>query len=104
MPRLSDEEYAGTFGAPMRRISQEEAPPFDFWPYFERIPGADFQGHDCSEGEVQYVYRDPQGRIEHVLVNSRTPEIYMVIVLDRTTGTVIGHHLLDLPTLYGTSA
>ena len=104
MPRLSDEEYAETFEAPMRRIPQEEVPPFDFWPYFESIPTADFGGHDCSDGQVEYVYRHPQGRLEHVLVNSRTPEIYMVIILDRTTETIIGHHLLDLPKLYGISA
>jgi hypothetical protein len=85
----------------MKRVAQDEEPPFDFWSYFEQIPSADFAGHDCSSGRVTYVYRDPSGRFEHVLVDSETRDVFMVLVLDRERHTVFGHRLLDLPALYG---
>ena len=85
----------------MVRAETDEAPPFDFWPYFDSIPRADFRGHDCTGGRVEYVYRDGSGRFEHVLVNSEDRNVFMVVVLDRQGQTVVGHHLLDLPELYG---
>jgi hypothetical protein len=100
MRRISDEEWPELFGSPMQRVSRDEEPPFDFWPYFEKIPQGDFNGHDCSEGRVECVYRHPTGRLEHVLVNSNDHDVFMVIVLDRVANSVVGHHLLDLLSLY----
>ena len=85
----------------MVRVQQDDQPPFDFWGYFDQIPSADFSGHDCSSGSVTYVYRHPSGRFEHVLVDSDTRDVFMVVVLDRQNGVVLGHRLLDLPRLYG---
>ena len=85
----------------MQPAGQGEEPPFDFWPYFDSIPAADFEGHDCSAGAVTYVYRHPSGRFEHVLVDSEDRNVFMVLVLDRDAQTVVGHRLLDLPRLYG---
>jgi hypothetical protein len=101
MRRILDEEWPLFFAEPMQRLSLEEEPPFDFWPYVEEIPNGDFNGFDCSDGRVEYVYRHPDGRLEHVLINSSDPNIFMVIVLDRAANSVVGHHLLDLPKLYG---
>jgi len=101
MPRLSRAELEALSAPSMRRADPEEAPPFDFWPYFDRIPAADFEGFDCSPGHVTYVYRDPAGRYEHVLLDSDNGDVFMVLVLDREARRVIGHHLLDLPRLYG---
>jgi hypothetical protein len=99
--RLSEAEFSATFKPPMQRLPPEQVPPFDFWDYFDRIPEADFAGFDCSQGSVTYVYGDADGRFEHVLVNSDEPEVFMVLVLDPARNTVLGHHLLDLPTQYG---
>jgi hypothetical protein len=79
----------------------EEGPPFDFWPYFDLIPEADFEGHDCSAGKVRWVYQDPTARYEHVLVSSENKDIFMVLVLDRKNGVVLGHRLLNLLKEYG---
>src|SRR4051812_16765969 len=100
MPRLSEPQFLATARAAMAR-AMGEAPPFDFWPYFDAIPDDDFEGFDCSAGEVTYVYRSPDERFEHVLVNSTDRDVFMVVVLDRTARTVVGHRLLDLPVLYG---
>ena len=85
----------------MRQISDGVAPPFDFWSYFDQIPPADFEGYDCSDGRVCYVYRHPNEVLEHVLVNSSDRNVFMVLVLDRSRNLVVGHHLLNLRTLYG---
>jgi hypothetical protein len=85
----------------MSRAGPDEEPPFDFWPYFHTIPAADFCGYDRSAGEVFYVYRDPTGQFEHVLVNSTTKNVFMVVVLNRQTNAVHGHHLLNLNEKYG---
>ena len=98
---LSEQEFGSTFAEPMRRVQGDEAPPFDFWDYFEAIPGEHFGGHDCSEGAVEWVYADPSGRFQHVLVNSEKKNVFMVIVLDCDAGQVFGHRLLDLNKEYG---
>src|SRR5262245_31898610 len=99
--RLSEAEYSDAFQAPMRRVTADEGPPFDFWPYFHFIPKADFEGHDCTAGKVHWVYQHPAGRYEHVLVSSENKNIFMVLVLDRKDRVVVGHRLLDLIKEYG---
>jgi hypothetical protein len=101
MPLLSEAEFLATFNAPMRQAGPDDEPPFDFWEYVEAIPARDFEGRDCSEGSVRTVYRDASGRYEHVLIDSDDREVFMVVVLDRESKTVLGHRLLDLPRLYG---
>ena len=87
----------------MQRVSQDEPPIVDFWPYVEAIPEADFNEHNCSEGTVRYVYRHPLGRWEHVLIDSETENVFMAIILDRETASVAGHRLLDFSDMYGVS-
>ena len=98
---LSEEAFKATFSPPMKQLSEADAPPVDFWPYFETIPGSDFKGHDCSDGVVKIVYRDATEKFEHVLVESEDKNIFMVIVLDRENTRVHGHRLLDLNEEYG---
>lgn len=71
-----------------------------FWPYFDAIPAADFESHDCSAGEVEYVYRMAD-RFEHVMVRSTTPNVFMTIVVDLVDRTVTGHRLMNFNQLYG---
>ena len=101
MKRLSEPEFLATTTTKMERVSGEAARPFDFWPYFDAIPRGDFQGIDCSAGEVSYVYRTSDGRYDHVLVSSDDRDVFMVLVLDLDALQVVGHHLLNLPVLYG---
>jgi hypothetical protein len=44
MPRLTEPEYKATMELHPVPVDGEQAPPFDFWPYFESIPSADFEG------------------------------------------------------------
>lgn len=99
--RLTESAFQATMGSGMERIGPHEAPPFDFWPYFEAIPEEDFGGYDCSSGLVTRVWQARDGRYQHVLVNSHHPDVFMVLVLDLEGRRVFGHRLLDLPSAYG---
>ena len=85
----------------MHRVPLGAEPPFDFWEYFDAIPTAEFQGHDCSEGIVYCVYDLSCGRYSHVLVNSKAKDVFMVLVLDLKNGVVFGHRVLNLNDKYG---
>ena len=101
MPHLTDAEYKVTLHDPVVRVKNDQEPPFDFWPYFRAIPNAHFEGHDCAEGRVEYVYRTMSGAYTHVLVNSEDPNIFMVLVLNGERHEVTGHRLLNLNREYG---
>ena len=104
MPLLTSDQFRATFGDPPNRVGPDEPPPFDFWLYFEAIPADDFCGHDGSVGMVEYVWRMPPGRYEHVLINTERRNTFMVLVLDHEAGAVYGHMLLDLDREYGLNA
>ena len=104
MPLLTAEQFRATQGEARQRVGPDESPPFDFWPYFETIPAADFAGHDCSGGVVENAWRVSPGAFEHVLVNSEDRNVFMVLVLDRESGVMYGHRLLDLNCEYGQEA
>ena len=87
----------------MHQAGPDSEPPFDFWPYFDQIPASHFRGHDCSEGTVDYAYTTDCGSYQHVLINSQTKNVFMVLVLDLHHSSVLGHRLLNLNDEYGIS-
>lgn len=101
MKLLSKVEFSQTFAAPMQRVPRDASPPFDFWDYFGAIPEEDFQGCDCSAACVENAWTDATGNFQHVLVSSKSSNIFIVMVLDLVAGEVHGHHLLDLNREYG---
>lgn len=100
MHRLSENEFKTTFGSPMRELSPDSEPPFDFWDYVDAIPVPDFEGYTCR-GDVTYVWENSFQTFQHVLLNSEDVNVFMVIVLDVVNRKVHGHHLLNLNVLYG---
>jgi hypothetical protein len=103
MKLLSQLQYQETLDGPMTRVGGDDAPPFDFWPYFEAIPPSDFEGHDCTEGAVSWAWNNASGTFQHVLVSSEDKNVFMVLVLDLRARGVWGHRLLDLNREYGLS-
>ena len=79
-------------------------PPFDFWPYFDSLPKEELGGFFFSGSRVDYVYRDPSGRYEHVLISSENKNVFFVLVLDLDLQQVYGHRLLNLSDEYGFTA
>lgn len=96
MRLLTEAEYKATMEPEPIQIGPDDEPPFDFWPYFDAIPEAHLGDHDFSEGGVNYAWQMPTGKLQHVLVNCETPNVFLVLVLDLRTETVLGHYLLDI--------
>ncbi|MFB9177081.1 hypothetical protein ACFFX1_02920 [Dactylosporangium sucinum] len=96
MRLLTEAEYRATMEPEPIQIGPEDEPPFDFWPYFDEVPEEDLGGHDFSEGSVTYAWHMPRGNRQHVLVNCETPNVFLVLVLDLSTESVLGHYLLDI--------
>ena len=86
---------------PMKRLPSDAGASFEFWLYFDAIPQSEFKGHDFSAGSVTYVWEHPAGNIQHVLVDSEDKNVFMVLVLDISSRSVLGHRLLDLNREYG---
>ena len=102
MPLLDEGAYQKTFGEKMRRVESDGDAPFPFWAYVDQIPTDDFQGYDCSEGSVQWVWRGDDGRFEHILIDSKQDkDVFMVVVLDLAKREVVGHRLTDFKREYG---
>lgn len=101
MPRLTDTEFEATMGQRPESVDLGTPPPFDFWPYFDAVPPEDFDGFDFTAGEVSHAWNMPGGKYQHVLVRCPDPDVFLVLVLDLIKCRVHGHHLLDLPRLYG---
>jgi hypothetical protein len=96
MRLLSEAEYKATMEPEPIRLGPEADPPFDFWPYFDEVPASDLAGHDFSEGSVTYAWHMPEANLQHVLVNCEQPNVFLVLILDLTTKSVLGHYLLDI--------
>ncbi len=92
--KLTEKEFQATIAKPSKKETGE--PLFDFWEYIDQIPEEDYQGFDCKEGEVTNVYQMQGGKYEHVIINSTTDKVGMVIVNDLPSKMVYGHFLLDL--------
>jgi hypothetical protein len=83
MPRLTEAEYLAIMEPTPDRVGPDESPPFDSWPYFDAIPHEDFGGFDFSADEVAYAWSMPSGYHQHVLIRCETPDVSLVLVLDR---------------------
>ena len=102
MPLLDEDAFRKTFGEKMLRVRSDGDAPFPFWDYVDQIPTQDFQGYDCSEGSVQWVWRSNDGRFEHILIDSKEDkDVFMAVVLDLAKEEVVGHRLMDFKREYG---
>lgn len=73
----------------------------DVFAYVDAVPMGDLKGHEIYDHFVEYVYRTEDGRFDHVMVMTKTKNVYLAVVVDVTANAVHGHHLLDLNELYG---
>lgn len=99
MALLSEREFRATFGDRMSELSPRALPPVRLGSYLDAIPGEDYAGHDFSERLVVSLRAAHGHPWVHVLLRSKTPNLYLVLVIDRNTTRVHGHRLLDLAPL-----
>jgi hypothetical protein len=71
----------------------------DIWPYVNSIDGRDWG--DLNVRDVSYVYEHPDGRWEHVIIDTCAENAHLVLVVDREAKSIVGHHFLDLRQKYG---
>jgi len=94
---LDEAEFKATIVAPMQRLDDIDD-PIDIWPYVDPIAT---RFHVHPDGLVDVVYRTADGRFDHVCVKTTMKDVYLVVIVDIERRIVHGHHLLDLPGLYG---
>jgi len=88
----------------MRNVTDEATDVINIWPYVASVPSEELRGHQIWDQFVEYVYRDATGRFDHVLVMTKTTNVYLTIVVDLQNKCIHGHHLLDLNEKYGLPA
>ncbi len=98
---LDPAEYKATFSAPMRDVSQTATHVIDIWPYVDAVSGGDLLGHELAAGLVEHVYRDGTETYDHVLVVTKSKNVFLAVVVDLMRDEILGHHLLDLNQEYG---
>jgi hypothetical protein len=98
---LDATEFKSTLAEPMRDVLATATNVIDIWPYVAAIPGNELFGNEIVEGCVEYVYRNGTETFDHVLVVTRTNNVFMAVVVDLARETIFGHHLLDLNHEYG---
>jgi hypothetical protein len=103
---LTKHEFQQAFTPKMHDITgrEEELCPngvLDLSPYLETIAERDFESHQRYGNFVDRVYRTSDDRFDQVLFMTKTPNVFMVVVIDNLNDSVLGHHLLDLNLEYG---
>jgi hypothetical protein len=99
--RLNENEFKATMTLKMQDITARATDALDIWPYVDSVPFPDLEGHSIYDGFVESVYRSGDGRFDHVLVVTRTKNIYLVVVVEVARDSIYGHRLLDLNREYG---
>jgi hypothetical protein len=99
--QLDEASFRATFVEPLRRVTEAANPPLDIWPYVRAVPANDLGSLQIWDEFVECVYRSGDGRFDLVHVCTRTPNVFLVIVVDHLQAAVHGHHVLDLNKLYG---
>lgn len=86
---------------PKMRNVTATASGIDVFGYVAAVPADDLSGHELLDRLVERVYRSEDDRFDHVLVATKTQNVFLTVVVDLATNAVHGHHLLDLDALYG---
>jgi hypothetical protein len=100
---LDEAAFRSAFAEPMRNVTASAEPSLDIWPYVHAVPLRGLHGHEIWDEFVECVYQTPDQRFDHVLVCTKTPNVFLVVVVDRLKRVIHGHRLLNLAQLYGLS-
>ena len=103
-PQLDAAAYQALLTEPMKNVTEEAVPLLDIWPYVAAVPTAQLLGHQIWDDFVECIYRTGDDRFDLIHVCTRTPNVFLVIIVDRLGALIHGHHLLDMNKLYGLSS
>src|SRR5438128_1265684 len=99
--QLTEGELKTTYTNKMHNVTETAIAAVDIWPYIDSIPADELEGHSIYDRFVEYVYRSDNNCYDHVNVMTMTKNVYLVVVVDLTNGSIYGHRLLDLNRKYG---
>ncbi|MDJ0365610.1 hypothetical protein QMK33_10635 [Hymenobacter sp. H14-R3] len=97
--KLNAIAFNQTFQPPMQDVTKTAEQLLDIWHYVDAIPFVDFDGFTL--GDVAYVYLNPTGLYQHILIATEDQNVFLVVVIDVLNKGIYGHHLLNLIELYG---
>jgi hypothetical protein len=86
---LDPHVFRATIVHPVERVTDIEHDAVDIWPYLDT--------HDAGGlvlRDVECVYRGADGRYDHAVIPTETPNTIVAVVVDRRTRIVVGHHVL----------
>jgi hypothetical protein len=84
----------------MTNVTACADPVLDIWSYVRSIPSSDYHPYEIWDEYVECVYRTPDNKIDLIHVCTKTNNVFVVIVIERPSVAVLGHHLLNLNKLY----
>ena len=96
---LSEDEFDALFEPPMQDVTQTADAVVDLWPYVDSVKQSELG--DITTHDVSFVYRHPNGRYEHVVIDTCAEDVHLVVIVDRNRRSIVGHHLLNLRKKYG---
>lgn len=99
--QLTEGEFKATMTPKMHDVTAMTNGDVDIWPYVSAVPATELEGHSIYDRFVDVVYRSDDDRFDHVLVMTKTKNVYLAVVVDVAHGSVYGHRLLDLNREYG---
>jgi hypothetical protein len=99
--QLNEGEFKATMTHKMHNVTKTATNVLDIWPYVDSVPPADLEGHSIYDRFVEVVYRNDDDRFDHVLVMTKTKNVFLAVVVDLAHDSFYGHRLLDLNREYG---
>jgi hypothetical protein len=99
--QLTEGEFKATMTPKMREVTETATDVLDIWPYVHAVPASDLDGHLIYDDFVDVVFRSDDNRFDHVLVTTKTKNVFLVVVVDLAHDCIYGHRLLDLNREYG---
>jgi hypothetical protein len=101
--QLTEGEFKATTTPKMHSVTATATDVLDIWPYVDSVPATDLESHSIYDRFVEIVYRSDDDCFDHVLVMTRTKNVYLAVVVDLARDSICGHRLLDLNREYGLS-
>lgn len=101
--RLSEDEFKATMTPKMHNVTENPTAVLDIWPYVQSVPATDLEGHSIYDTFVEVVFRSDDDNFEHVLVMTKSKNVYLAVIVDLAHDTIYGHRLLNLNREYGVS-
>jgi hypothetical protein len=99
---LTEALFKATTEGKVSNVSNDPSGCIDIWPYVKAVQSLVSLPQEVVDGQwVEYVYRSQFNHYDHVMIPAGRYNAFLVVVVDRLHGSVLGHRILDLNAEYG---